>query len=138
MLSLSNETLTRDEEEGDTYCSLTRLIGDPDGAKEKVKKLRALMKKIDREDSDSEANVFRAAADPCRIRILKLLKEGELCVCEIMIALDRPQSTTSHHLSILKEAGLIRERRAGKWSHYRLADGAIIEMLNQAKVLKDI
>lgn len=138
MLSLSNEALTKDEEEDDVACSLTRLIGDPEGAREKVKKLRALMKKIDREDSDSEADVFKAAADPCRIRILKLLKEGELCVCEIMIALDRPQSTTSHHLSILKEAGLIRERRAGKWSHYRLADGAIIEMLNQAKVLKDI
>ena len=138
MLSLSNEILTSDEEDGDTYCSLTRLIGDPEGAKEKVKELRALMKKIDKEDSDSEADVFRAASDPCRIRILKLLKEGELCVCEIMTALDRPQSTTSQHLSILKEAGMIRERRAGKWSHYRLADGAVIEMLNQAKVLKDI
>jgi DNA-binding transcriptional ArsR family regulator len=134
MLSLSDEVLTLDEEERDDYCSLTRLIGDPEGAKKKVKKLRALMKKID----SSEAVVFKAASDPCRIQILKLLKEGELCVCEIMTALDRPQSTTSHHLSILKEAGLIRERRAGKWSHYRLADGAVIEMLNQAKVLKDI
>jgi DNA-binding transcriptional ArsR family regulator len=134
MLSLSDEVLTLDEEEREDYCSLTRLIGDPEGAKKKVKKLRALMKKID----SSEAVVFKAASDPCRIQILKLLKEGELCVCEIMTALDRPQSTTSHHLSILKEAGLIRERRAGKWSHYRLADGAVIEMLNQAKVLKDI
>jgi hypothetical protein len=55
MLSLSNEALTIDDEERDDYCTLTRLIGDPDGAKAKVKKLRALMKKIDREDSDSEA-----------------------------------------------------------------------------------
>jgi len=61
MLSLSNETLTADEEEGDTYCSLTRLIGDPDGAKEKMKKLRALMKKIDREDSNSETGVFKSS-----------------------------------------------------------------------------
>ncbi|MCJ7446009.1 MAG: metalloregulator ArsR/SmtB family transcription factor [Methanotrichaceae archaeon] len=137
MLSLSNDASTAVEAEGDDLCSLTRLIGDPDGAKETVKKLRALMKKIEKEDSDSEIGVFKAAADPCRIRILKLLKEGELCVCEIMTALNRPQSTTSHHLSILREAGLIRERRAGKWLHYRLSDGAVIELLNQAKLLKD-
>ncbi len=95
------------------------------------------MRKIDGESSDSEAEIFRAAADPCRIRILKLLKEGELCVCEIIMALNRSQSTTSHHLSILKDAGLIKERKDGKWSRYRLSDGAVIEMLNQAKLLKD-
>ncbi|MDQ1313514.1 MAG: hypothetical protein QG605_2053, partial [Euryarchaeota archaeon] len=76
------------------------------------------------------------AADPCRLRILKLLKEGELCVCEIMTALSKPQSSTSHHLSILREAGLVKERRDGKWSYYRLADGAVNEMIKQAEVLK--
>ena len=124
-------------EGSDDVCSLTRLIGDPEKAKDRVKKLRILMKKIDGENSDSETDIFKAVADPCRLRILKLLRDGELCACEIIMALNRPQSTTSHHLSILKEAGLIKERRDGKWSRYRLSDGAVIEILNQAKLLKE-
>jgi DNA-binding transcriptional ArsR family regulator len=137
LLSLNVEASLEADEGSDDVCSLTRLIGDPEKAKDKVKKLRSLMKKIDGEGSGSEADIFKAAADPCRIKILKLLRDGELCVCEIMMALNRPQSTTSHHLSILKDAGLIKERKDGKWSRYRLSDGAVIEMLNQAKLLKD-
>lgn len=137
MLSLSEESYIEAESDENAICSMTRLIGDPVKAKEKVKKLRALMKKIDMDGADSEADIFKAAADPSRIKILRLLREGELCVCEIMTALDRPQSSTSHHLSILRDAGLIKERKDGKWSHYRLSDGAVIEMLNQAKLLKD-
>ncbi len=137
MLSLNVEASFEANEGSDDVCSLTRLIGDPEKAKEKVKKLRFLMKKIDSENSDTEADIFKAVADPCRIKILKLLREGELCVCEIMTALNRPQSSTSHHLSILKDAGLIKERKDGKWSRYRLSDGAVIEMLNQAKLLMD-
>jgi DNA-binding transcriptional ArsR family regulator len=137
LLSLNVEASREADEGSDDVCSLTRLIGDPEKAKDKVKKLRSLMKKIEGEDSDSEADIFNAAADPCRIRILKLLREGELCVCEIMTALNRPQSSTSHHLSILKDAGLIKERKDGKWSRYRLSDGAVIEMLNQVKLLMD-
>ncbi len=137
MLSLSEESYDEAESDENAICSMTRLIGDPVKAKEKVKKLRALMKKIDMDGADAEADIFKAAADPSRIKILRLLREGELCVCEIMTALDRPQSSTSHHLSILRDAGLIKERKDGKWSHYRLSDGAVIEMLNQAKLLKD-
>ena len=74
-------------------------------------------------------------ADPCRLKILSLLREGELCVCEIMVAVDRPQSSTSHHLSILKDAGLIKERKDGRWSRYRLSEGAVIEMLNLVKLV---
>ncbi|MCK9407228.1 MAG: metalloregulator ArsR/SmtB family transcription factor [Methanothrix sp.] len=117
-------------------CSLARLIGDTDKARTRTRKLSSLMKTIDMEGPEGEVEVFKAAADPCRLRILKLLKEGELCVCEIMTALSKPQSSTSHHLSILREAGLVKERRDGKWSYYRLADGAVNEMIKQAEVLK--
>jgi DNA-binding transcriptional ArsR family regulator len=120
----------------DAICSLARLIGDPDKARTRARKLASLMNQIEMEDSEGEVEVFKAAADPCRLRILKLLKEGELCVCEIMAALKKPQSSTSHHLSILREAGLVKERRDGKWSYYRLADGAVNEMVKQARVLK--
>ncbi len=136
-MPLNDESCNDADESEDAICSMTRLLGDSEKAKEKVKKLRHLMKKIDADGADSEMKIFKAAADPSRLRILKLLREGELCVCEIMTALDRPQSSTSHHLSILKDAGLIKERKEGKWSHYRLADGAVIEMLNQARLLKD-
>lgn len=114
---------------------LTRLIGDEDKAQMKVEKLRLLVRRVENEDLASEVEIFKAMADPSRLTILKLLREGELCVCEIMTALERPQSTTSHHLLILKDAGLIKERKVGKWSNYRLADGAIIELMNQARLL---
>lgn len=120
----------------EAICSLARLIGDTDKARARTKKLASLMKDIEMEGPEGEVDVFKAAADPCRLRILKLLKEGELCVCEIMTALKKPQSSTSHHLSILREAGLVKERRDGKWSYYRLADGAVNEMVKQAGALK--
>ena len=116
---------------------MTRLIGDADKAECKVNKLRAITKKIDEKEIVEEAEIFQAMADPCRIKILMLLREGELCVCEIMIGLDRPQSTTSHHLSILRDAGLIKERKDGRWSRYRLSEGAVIEMLNLVKLMKE-
>ena len=116
---------------------MTRLIGDADKAECKVNKLRSITNKIDDKEIEVEAEIFQAMADPCRIKILMLLREGELCVCEIMIGLDRPQSSTSHHLSILKDAGLIKERKDGRWSRYRLSEGAVIEMLNMAKLMTE-
>ncbi len=116
---------------------MTRLIGDADKAECKVNKLRLITNKIDELEIEAEAKIFQAMADPCRLKILMLLRDGELCVCEIMIGLDRPQSSTSHHLSLLKDAGLIKERKDGRWSRYRLSEGAVIEMLNLAKLMKD-
>jgi len=115
---------------------MARLIGDADRAECKVEKLRSITSKLDENDIEMEAEIFKAMSDPCRLKILSLLREGELCVCEIMIAVDRPQSSTSHHLSILKEAGLIKERKDGRWSRYRLSEGAVIEMLNLIKIMR--
>ena len=64
----------------------------------------------------------KAVSDPTRIRMLKLLEGGELCVCEIMEVLDLVQSTASKHLHILKMAGLVERRKHGTWSYYRLAE----------------
>jgi len=135
-ISISNEICEDSKIDDEAICSLARLIGDTDKARSRTRKLASLMKVIDMEGPEGEVEVFKAAADPCRLRILKLLKEGELCVCEIMTTLKKPQSSTSHHLSILREAGLIKERRDGKWSYYRLADGAVVEMIKQARALK--
>jgi len=116
---------------------MTRLIGDADKAQCKVDKLRSMTAKLNEKEIDAEAKIFKAMADPYRLKILMLLREGELCVCEIMIGIDRPQSTTSYQLSILKDAGLIRERKDGRWSTYRLSEGAVIDMLNLVKLMKD-
>ena len=64
--------------------------------------------------------VMKSAADPTRLRILKLLEGGELCVCQIIAVLEFNQSTVSKHLFLLKAAGLVKERRDGKWIHYSL------------------
>ncbi len=67
-------------------------------------------------------NIFKALSDETRLRILKLLKHGELCVCDIVAALDMIQPKVSFHLGVLKEAELIKDRRQGKWIHYRIDD----------------
>ncbi len=64
----------------------------------------------------------KAISDPTRVRMLKLLEGGELCVCEIMEVLGLVQSTASKHLNILKMAGLVESRKGGTWSYYRLAN----------------
>lgn len=66
--------------------------------------------------------VAKAVADPSRVRILKLLEGGELCVCQIVTVLDLAPGTVSKHLGALKTAGLVQQRRDGKWAYYRLAD----------------
>jgi len=65
--------------------------------------------------------VLRAAADPTRLRILKLLEEREICVCELVQVLGLPQPTVSRHMGVLRRAGLVAGRRQGQWVHYRLA-----------------
>ena len=68
--------------------------------------------------------VLKAAADPTRARILKLLERGGLCVCQVRAVLDLAPSTVSKHLTILKHAGLVQDQRDGKWIEYSLADAS--------------
>ena len=67
-------------------------------------------------------NIFKALSDETRLRILKLLEQGELCVCDIVAALDMVQPKVSFHLNVLKEAGFLKDRRQGRWAHYRVDD----------------
>jgi DNA-binding transcriptional ArsR family regulator len=66
---------------------------------------------------------LKAAADPTRTRVLKLLDGRELCVCQIQAVLGLAPSTVSKHLSVLKAAGLVDDRREGRWIHYSLSGG---------------
>lgn len=116
---------------------LERFIFDRDQLEVRTQKLSSLVNGLDEEALNSEVRIFKALADPNRLKIVKLLKEGELCACELTIALSSSQSTVSHHLSVLKSAGLVKERKEGKWSYFRLSEGAVIEILNQAKLLHE-
>lgn len=64
--------------------------------------------------------LFKALSDETRLRILSLLKEGELCVCDIAATLEMTQPNISFHLNMLKSAGLIKDRKNGRWIHYSL------------------
>ena len=116
--------------------TLAKLYGDRSVARERCLHVCAQAKKIDEEELTAEIKVFKALADATRLRILKLLTGGELCVGEIMLALKKPQSSISHNLSILEDAGLIKERKEGKWCHYRISDGAVMDFINLDWLLK--
>jgi ArsR family transcriptional regulator, arsenate/arsenite/antimonite-responsive transcriptional repressor len=75
--------------------------------------------------------VGRAIVDPTRVRIIAALRRGELCVCELVDALEINQSTLSGHLQVLRQTGLVRTRKEGRWIYYSLTDQktALIEAL---------
>lgn len=82
--------------------------------------------------------VFKALSDETRLRTLKLLEDRELCVCEIVAGLDMVQPKVSFHLKILKDAGLIRDRRQGKWIHYSIHDSDMFKRFLIHSVLEKI
>jgi ArsR family transcriptional regulator, arsenate/arsenite/antimonite-responsive transcriptional repressor len=70
---------------------------------------------------EDSIELFKAFADPVRLRLLNLLVGGEVCVCHLHEALELPQSTVSRHLAYLRKRGLVIGRKDGLWVHYRLA-----------------
>jgi ArsR family transcriptional regulator len=85
---------------------------------------------------DDLLSIFKALSDETRIRILKLLEEGELCVCDIVAALDMIQPKVSFHLCVLKEAGLLKDKKQGKWIHYCIDDTDIFRRFLILSVLE--
>src|SRR5262249_32886919 len=78
------------------------------------------MKTATRQRVDS---LYKAFADSTRLRILHMLRGGELCVCHIVDVLDVPQPKASRHLAYLRKVGLVLVRRDGRWTYHRLAPG---------------
>lgn len=67
-----------------------------------------------------KVKLFKALSDQNRVRIIKMLEEREMCVCEMTVVLELATSTVSKHLSILRDAGLVIDRKEGKWVNYSL------------------
>lgn len=78
--------------------------------------------KISKDKALKKSKLFKALSDPTRLRMLGLLTVREMCVCEIMVALELTQPTASHHLKILENAELVRSRKEGRWVFYSLPD----------------
>ncbi len=68
---------------------------------------------------------FHALSDPTRLAIMGSLRSGECCVCDLQSSLGAAQSRLSFHLRVLKDAGLIVDRKDGRWSYYQLVPGAV-------------
>jgi ArsR family transcriptional regulator len=75
-------------------------------------------------DLGTAARMFHALGDETRLRILVHLRDGECCVCDLTDACGAAQSRLSYHLRILKEAGILRDRRDGRWSYYCIEPAA--------------
>jgi ArsR family transcriptional regulator len=73
-----------------------------------------------RTDSDRAVRLFHALSDATRLSILERLRFGERCVCDLTDALDAAQSRLSFHLKVLKDAGLVSDRRDGRWMYYTM------------------
>ena len=83
---------------------------------------------LDAEEAARKAVVFKALADPNRLRLLSLVKAGasaESCVCDLTAPLELSQPTVSHHLKVLVDAGLLHREKRGTWAYYSLVPGAL-------------
>jgi ArsR family transcriptional regulator len=79
-------------------------------------------------DLDRAVTLFHALSDVTRLSILEMLRGGELCVCELQDELDAAQSRLSFHLRVLREAGLVSDRKEGRWSYYSIVPEALAEV----------
>lgn len=84
----------------------------------------------------SRAAQFHALSDETRLQILELLHAGEHCVCELTEALELKQPLLSFHLKVLRDAGIVRDRREGRWMFYALNPEAVDELHGYLRKLR--
>jgi ArsR family transcriptional regulator len=87
-------------------------------------------------DLHRTARLFHALSDETRLKILARLRGGERCVCELMDAVDAAQSRLSFHLKALKQAGIVIDRREGRWNYYAIAPAAREELTEALALLE--
>ena len=87
-------------------------------------------------DVDRAVTLFLALSDATRLGILDMLKDGERCVCELQDELDAAQSRLSFHLRVLKDAGLVADRKEGRWMYYTIASDALADVHDLAVAMQ--
>jgi len=112
------------------FMKTCEITGEGKPCSNQIKKLKETLDKIPGdEELQHRSELFKAISDPTRLKILYLLQDGELCVCEIINVLEKPQSTISHHLNVLKNAEFIKGRKEGVWIHYKLVNPEIVDLI---------
>jgi ArsR family transcriptional regulator, arsenate/arsenite/antimonite-responsive transcriptional repressor len=86
--------------------------------------------------TERSIELFHALSDETRLEIVELLRGGERCVCELTDTLDAAQSRLSFHLRVLKHAGIVRDRKDGRWVHYELEPEAFEEIESLVSAMK--
>jgi ArsR family transcriptional regulator len=86
----------------------------------------------------NEVDVFKALADPTRLKILECIKDGEKCICEVIPYTGKSQPNVSQHLKVLKIAGLVDERREGTRILLKASNKKIFDVIDSVKKLKMI
>jgi ArsR family transcriptional regulator len=115
-----------------SFMKTCEISGEGRPNENQIKKMKEIMESLpDDNQFEGYAGELKALSDATRLKILYLLSYGELCVCEIMCALNKPQSSVSHHLNILKNSGFIKGRKEGVWIHYSLKSPKIIDMVKE-------
>ena len=95
-----------------------------------AKRLRQLANQLAAPDFlRRKSRLLKALANETRLKMLKLLSVREMCVCELTVALDLTQPTASHHLNILQNVELVKDRKEGKWVFYSLAEPELTQNL---------
>lgn len=84
------------------------------------------------------AELFHALSDETRLEIMEMLRGGERCVCELTDELGAAQSRLSFHLRVLKEAGLVTDRKEGRWSYYAIVPESLAELHDMSVALQPV
>ena len=109
-----------------------QISGEGRPNEDQIKRMNELIDSLPKDEQfEVYSGKLKALSDATRLKILYLLSDGELCVCEIICALNKPQSSVSHHLNILKNLGYIKGRKDGVWIHYSLTDPKIAELVKE-------
>lgn len=115
-----------DDRESGEGCAVRTV--DPD----RVDSVRQRL--VDRDEAQALADVFKLLGDPNRVRVLfALLEAGELCVCDLAATIDVAETTVSHGLRLLRNAGVVRNRRDGRMIYYRLDDAHVRMLLDLSR-----
>ena len=108
-------------------CSDLRSTKDFEKYAAELKKLASEV--ADEELVDRKSRLLKALANETRLKMLRILSKKEMCVCELTVALDLTQPTASHHLNILENIRLIKDRKDGRWVFYSIANPELVQHL---------
>lgn len=88
-------------------------------------------------DTARAAQLFHALSDETRLGIIEMLRDGERCVCDLQGDLDAAQSRLSFHLKVLRDAGLVTDRKEGRWSYYKIVPETLGELHDVSVSLRE-